>query len=96
MSTFTLRVERSLTGETITQVEVQALDTIADVKLKIQDKTQIPPYQQDLIFEGRLLEKRRTLSDYNIQKDDTLQFTVKRPFKDLKYTLMMNFSRMND
>ena len=61
--------------KTITLV-VKAGDTIVSIKYQIQGKEGIPRNQQRLIYHGAL-EDGYTLSDYNIQKESTLNLALR-------------------
>jgi hypothetical protein len=64
-------IEQMGGGGTLT-LDVEPLDTIHTVKLKIQDMARVPVNEQRIIFAGRKLDDDRTLSDYNIMRESTL------------------------
>ena len=67
---------KPLTGKTIT-LNVEPSDKIDDVKVQVEGMTCIPPEQQRLIYTGKQMEYGRTLSDYNVQREDTLHLVLR-------------------
>lgn len=67
---------KALTGRHIT-LNVEPTDTIAAVKIKIQEKEGTLPARQRLIFEGKqLTEEEKALQDYNIQRNSTIEMVA--------------------
>ena len=55
-------------------INAEANDTIESIKKKIEEKEDIPPDQQRLIFSNRVLEENnKTLSSYNITANSTIE-----------------------
>ncbi|KAJ0817847.1 putative Ubiquitin-like domain-containing protein [Helianthus annuus] len=67
---------RIFTGKIITLI-VKFSDTIPNVKSKIQNMERIPECQQCLIFEGKQLWDSRTLADYNVLKESTINLILR-------------------
>ncbi|XP_047664958.1 polyubiquitin-B isoform X5 [Tachysurus fulvidraco] len=67
---------KTLTGKTIT-LDVEASDIVETIKAKIQDKEDIPPEEQRLLFGRNQLEDGRCLSHYYIRQESTLMLTLR-------------------
>eukprot|EP01084_Bolivina_argentea_P159025 276980_1 len=65
-----------ITGTVIT-VNVKSTDSIQNIKMRIADQEKISPEQQIIMFDGKELEDRITLSDYGIQNETMLRLVLK-------------------
>ena len=62
---------QTVTGKTF-NLEVEYNDSVENLKSKICDKVGIPTEHQRLIFLGKQFEDGRTLKEYNIEKESTI------------------------
>ena len=45
---------------------------IEDLRLIVEEEFKIPPFKQNLIFKGKMLQNEKKLEDYNISNDDII------------------------
>ncbi|KAL7057123.1 hypothetical protein AAHC03_025629 [Spirometra sp. Aus1] len=68
-------------------LDVEATNTVRELKEMIADSEDIPPEEQRLFFAGRELEDTSTLWDYRIEKCSTLNLMV-RQIADMQIFVM--------
>ncbi|MBE6733783.1 MAG: hypothetical protein E7563_00370, partial [Ruminococcaceae bacterium] len=66
---------KTVDGKTIT-LQVEPNDSIDAVKAKVYEREGIHPEHQILLLADKRLEEGKTLSDYNIMKETTMQLVV--------------------
>lgn len=70
---------RVLNGENtnVQTLEVEPNTSIDEIRAKVQEKTSIPQDKIVILFAGKVVTNGKTLSDYNIQKESTLQVIIR-------------------
>jgi Ubiquitin family len=67
----------TLIGKTIV-LDVEAKDTIVNVKQMIRDKEHIPVLEQTLIIKRKLPRDDQTLADCNVENDGILHLVIRK------------------
>ena len=82
-SLFSLRGGKSLqvfvktfAGKTLT-VEVEPDESVESLKNKLQSKEGIPPNQQRILFGGKQLDSKKSISDYGIEDESTMNMVLR-------------------
>lgn len=65
-----------LTGNSI-KIQIDSYDSVKLTKIRIQQKTNIYPHHQCLVYNGKTLEDGIALIDYGIQDRSTLDLVLR-------------------
>lgn len=71
------KVNVNIANKKTTTISIEETETIFSVKNKISNKESIPVNQQKLIFGFKELEDKKTVLDYNIKSDATINLELK-------------------
>ena len=66
---------KTLTGKEI-EIDIEADDTIARIKERVEEKEGIPPPQQRLIFGGKQMADEKKAAEYNIEGGSVLHLVL--------------------
>ena len=89
-----LEIFVQVTSQEIIILEVDSCDTIGNLKEKIKDKKGFPAEEQHLFFQRKKLKDDRTVSDYNIRNESTLNLLLQVPAEQM-YRLEVNILTEN-
>ena len=67
---------KTFAGKTLT-VEVEPDESIESLKNKLQSKEGIPPNQQRILFGGKQLDSKKSISDYKIENESTMHMVLR-------------------
>ncbi|WCJ21033.1 Ubiquitin family protein [Euphorbia peplus] len=75
-------------AEKTISVDVSQLDTIGEVKKKIEEKEGIPADDQRLVYAVDKLEDHRTLAEYKIKDKSTINLLLKLTTREAPHILV--------
>ena len=73
MSEINIKIKYNNKGESL----IKELTILSDMKIEelriiIEEEFKLPPYKQNLIFKGKMLQNEKKLEDYNITNNDII------------------------
>ena len=77
-------------------LEVEASDSIEDVKTKITDKIFIYPDKQRIIIAGKEVDDGRTLGEFNIKNEATIHMNEKKVRESLSAHVLKNIAILEE
>ncbi|PFH35400.1 hypothetical protein BESB_062870 [Besnoitia besnoiti] len=73
---FNLQV-KTMSGKTVVLDNVNASDSILDIKRRVEQREGIPVDQQRLVFNGKQLENGKTVQDYDLSENSVLHLVLR-------------------
>ena len=77
MTEIQINVKYSKGGVNIKEFTILSDMFIDDLRIIIEEEFKIPPYKQNLIYKGKMLQNEKKLEDYNIQNNDLILLVEK-------------------
>ena len=72
-----IKIKQTNGGQQTHEIELNADSTIGELKLKVQEKFNILPAKQNLIFQGHILFDEKKVEECHIQTGDTILLVEK-------------------
>ena len=77
MTEIQIKVKYTKGGVTIKDFTILSDMFIDDLRLIIEEEFKIPPYKQNLIYKGKMLQNEKKIEDYQIQNNDIILLVEK-------------------
>jgi hypothetical protein len=66
---------KTIKGKTLS-LAVKPSWTINQIKIKVREMEKIPESRYSLFFQGKYLDEKKSLSDFNIKKNQTIKSII--------------------